>query len=49
MDPIFIAALAALVLIAVWRIRKTYRSSRDGEAEAISRKLEELRKKRDES
>lgn len=48
MDPIAAGALALLIILALWRMGRTMRSTRTGDGEQIRRKLEELRKKRDE-
>lgn len=48
MEPMLLAAMAALILFAVWRLGRTFRASRSQNDEEIRRKLAELRKKRDE-
>lgn len=46
-DPIVIGILAIIVLLAVWRFRRTYRDARQDREAEIARKLEALRRKRD--
>ncbi|WP_186445892.1 hypothetical protein [Paenibacillus cremeus] len=49
MDPLILTVLVAVVLIALLRLRWTFRKSRKPDrGEQIQRKLAELRKKRDE-
>lgn len=48
MDSWLIAVLAALLVIALLRMRLTYRRTRTAKGEDIERKLRELRKKREE-
>ncbi|GIP31153.1 hypothetical protein [Paenibacillus sp. J2TS4] len=48
MDGWMILLLVAIALIALWRWKRTYSSARINREEEIRKKLEELRKKRDE-
>ncbi|WP_409342186.1 hypothetical protein [Paenibacillus sp. MBLB4367] len=48
MDPLMIFVLALVAGYLFLRLRRTFRQSRSDRSEEIKRKLEELRKKRDE-
>jgi len=48
LDPVILAVLVLIAVLALWRLRRTYGQTREDRGTRIQSKLEELRKKRDE-